>query len=77
MNIEKIYRESKGLLEGHFLLSSGKHSNIIFRVPSCLKNQKLAGKIWQKPLGGLRLRKVGIEIDTICGPRPRWYIERL
>ncbi len=42
MEIESIYREANALLEGHFILSSGKHSKFYLQSAKVLENPKLA-----------------------------------
>lgn len=40
MNIEKYYTQANALLKGHFLLSSGNHSDRIYNPPKSLRIQK-------------------------------------
>ncbi len=66
MNIEKIYKEQNALLEGHFLLSSGKHSRYYLQSAKVLENPKIAQEL-AKELAN-RIKKSGIKIDTVCSP---------
>ncbi|MCW1605397.1 orotate phosphoribosyltransferase, partial [Campylobacter jejuni] len=42
MNLEQIYKGCGAYLEGHFLLSSGKHSQFYLQSAKVLENPKLA-----------------------------------
>jgi orotate phosphoribosyltransferase len=66
MDIEKIYKESGALLEGHFLLSSGKHSPFYLQSAKVLENPKLAEKL-AKELAK-KIKEYGLNIDKICSP---------
>ena len=41
MNIEQIYKDANALLEGHFKLSSGNHSQFYLQSAKVLEDQKL------------------------------------
>jgi orotate phosphoribosyltransferase len=45
MQIEKIYKDANALLEGHFLLSSGKHSRYYLQSAKVLEDPKVAEKL--------------------------------
>jgi orotate phosphoribosyltransferase len=66
MQIEKIYKDANALLEGHFLLSSGKHSRYYLQSAKVLEDPKVAEKL------AVELAKMiqasNLEIDTICSP---------
>ena len=66
MQIEQIYKDANALLEGHFLLSSGKHSRFYLQSAKVLEDPKVAEKL------AVELAKMieayGLEIDTICSP---------
>jgi len=66
MSIEDIYKESGALLEGHFILSSGNHSNRYLQSAKVLEDPKRASKLADS-LADM-IRKSGIEIDTVCAP---------
>ncbi len=66
MNIEEIYKEANALLEGHFLLSSGKHSKFYLQSAKVLENPKTAEKLAMALAG--QIKKSGITIDTVCSP---------
>ena len=42
MDLKKIYQENQAFLEGHFLLSSGKHSQFYLQSAKVLENPKTA-----------------------------------
>lgn len=66
MNIEAIYKEAEALLEGHFILSSGNHSNRYLQSAKVLENPKRAA-ILANALADL-IREHHIDIDTVCAP---------
>jgi len=66
MDIEKIYKEAEALLEGHFILSSGNHSNRYLQSAKVLEEPKRAS-ILADALAKM-IKNSGIEIDTVCAP---------
>ncbi len=66
LNIEEIYKDAGAYLEGHFLLSSGKHSQYYLQSAKVLENPKTA-ELLAKALAEM-IQKSGIEIDTVCSP---------
>jgi len=66
LDIEKIYKDSGALLEGHFLLSSGKHSPNYLQSAKVLEDPKRA-EILAKELAK-QIKNYGLEIDTVCSP---------
>ena len=66
MQVEKIYKDANALLEGHFLLSSGKHSRYYLQSAKVLEDPKVAEQL------AVELAKMikasHLEIDTICSP---------
>ena len=66
MDIEKIYKDAGALLEGHFLLSSGKHSPNYLQSAKVLEDPKRA-EILAKELAK-EIQKSGLAIDTVCSP---------
>lgn len=66
MQVEKIYKDANALLEGHFLLSSGKHSRYYLQSAKVLEDPKVAEQL------AIELAKMinasHLEIDTICSP---------
>ena len=66
MNIEQIYRDCGAYLEGHFLLSSGNHSQFYLQSAKVLEEPKTANMLAAK-LANM-IQKAGIEVDSICSP---------
>jgi orotate phosphoribosyltransferase len=66
LNIEEIYRKAGAYLEGHFLLSSGKHSQFYLQSAKVLEDPKTA-ELLATELAKM-IRNSGIEIDTVCSP---------
>ncbi len=66
MNIKKIYMDANALLEGHFKLSSGNHSQFYLQSAKVLENPKTA-KLLADELAK-QIRASGVKIDTVCAP---------
>ncbi|CZE46193.1 orotate phosphoribosyltransferase [Campylobacter geochelonis] len=66
MDIEKIYKENGAYLEGHFLLSSGNHSQFYLQSAKVLENPNLASELADE-LAKI-IAKNGVEFDTVCAP---------
>ncbi|MCF6339773.1 MAG: orotate phosphoribosyltransferase [Sulfurimonas sp.] len=66
MNIKQIYINSDALLEGHFKLSSGNHSQFYLQSAKVLENPKTA-KALADALAQ-QIKKSGLNIDTVCAP---------
>ncbi len=66
MNVEKIYRDANALLEGHFLLSSGNHSQFYLQSAKVLEDPKVAETL-AKELAS-QIKKSNLKIDTVCSP---------
>lgn len=66
MNIEQIYRDCGAYLEGHFLLSSGNHSQFYLQSAKVLEEPKTANMLAAK-LAEM-ITESGVEADSICSP---------
>jgi orotate phosphoribosyltransferase len=66
MDIKKIYMDSDALLEGHFKLSSGNHSQFYLQSAKVLENPKTA-KLLADALAH-EIKKSGLKVDTVCAP---------
>jgi len=66
MDVENIYKEAEALLEGHFILSSGNHSNRYLQSAKVLEDPKRA-KLLADALAKM-IQESGIEVETICAP---------
>ena len=66
MDVKKIYMDADALLEGHFKLSSGNHSQFYLQSAKVLENPKTA-KLLADALAK-QIKDSGLEIDTVCAP---------
>ena len=66
MDIAQVYKDAGALLEGHFLLSSGKHSPFYLQSAKVLENPKVAGAL-AKELA-LQISRAKLHIDCVCSP---------
>lgn len=66
MNLEQIYKENHALLEGHFLLSSGKHSKFYLQSAKVLESPKLAARLCEE-LAAV-IGEAQLEFDSVCSP---------
>jgi len=66
MNVEQVYKDSKALLEGHFLLSSGNHSQYYLQSAKVLEDPKTA-KLLAQSLAD-QIKQSGIKVDAVCSP---------
>ncbi len=64
MNIEKILLERKAILRGHFLLSSGLHSDTYFEKFRILEDPKLTEKLISEVVDRLK----SLNPDIVVGP---------
>lgn len=62
--ILEILKKSEALLEGHFLLSSGKHSNRYVQCAKVLKNPAYAAEVLEPVVAQVK----DLAIDIIVGP---------
>ncbi len=66
INVREIYEKYKALLKGHFLLSSGKHSEYYLQSARVLEYPEVAEKL-AKALAK-QINESGIKVDTVCSP---------
>ena len=66
MQIEKIYKDANALLEGHFLLSSGKHSRYYLQSAKVLEDPKVAEQLAVELAKMIQAYNLGV--ITICSP---------
>lgn len=66
MNLEKIYRDCGAFLQGHFLLSSGNHSEFYLQSAKVLEDPKTATLLATEL--AQQIKDYGIEVDTVCSP---------
>ena len=65
-DVEKAYKDANALLEGHFLLASGNHSNRYLQSAKVLEYPKKASLLTDAL--AQMIRSHGIEVDTVCAP---------
>lgn len=66
MDIKSIYMNANAMLEGHFKLSSGNHSQYYLQSAKVLEDPKTA-KLLADALA-MKIQENGIAIDTVCAP---------
>lgn len=66
MNLESVYRDAGAYLEGHFLLSSGNHSQFYLQSAKVLENPALAGKLADELFDVIK--NAGISFESVCSP---------
>ncbi len=66
MDIKKIYMDANALLEGHFKLSSGNHSQYYLQSAKVLEDPKTATMLATEL--AKQIKASGLEIDTVCAP---------
>lgn len=65
-DVEKAYKDANALLEGHFLLASGNHSNRYLQSAKVLEYPKKASLLTDAL--AQMIKSHGIEVDTVCAP---------
>jgi orotate phosphoribosyltransferase len=66
IDVEQIYKDSNALLEGHFKLSSGNHSQFYLQSAKVLEDPKRA-KLLATELAK-QIKEAGLEVDAVCSP---------
>lgn len=66
MNLEKIYTDAGAYLKGHFLLSSGNHSQFYLQSAKVLENPELASKLANELFS--LIKSANIDFDSVCSP---------
>ena len=66
LDIKKMFIESKALLEGHFVLSSGLHSGFYMQSARVLQNPKTA-ELFGRMIAS-EIKKMNIETDIVVSP---------
>jgi orotate phosphoribosyltransferase len=65
-NLEEIYRNAGAYLEGHFLLSSGKHSQFYLQSAKVLEDPRTSELLARKL--AKMIKDSGVKVDTVCSP---------
>lgn len=66
MDVKKIYMDADALLEGHFKLSSGNHSQFYLQSAKVLEDPRTA-QLLARALAD-EIKASGLKIDTVCAP---------
>jgi orotate phosphoribosyltransferase len=66
MVVEQIYKDADALLEGHFKLSSGNHSQYYLQSAKVLEDPKTA-KLLAEELAK-QIKESGLKVDAVCSP---------
>jgi orotate phosphoribosyltransferase len=66
VDIKQIYMDANALLEGHFKLSSGNHSQFYLQSAKVLEDPKTATTLATEL--ATQIKASGLEIDTVCAP---------
>lgn len=64
----ELFRETGALLEGHFELRSGLHSNQFFQCALLLQYPRIAGQLCEALTARLREQVADLEVDTVIAP---------
>ncbi|MCL2243110.1 MAG: orotate phosphoribosyltransferase [Treponema sp.] len=82
-NVIELLRESQAMLEGHFLLSSGRHSDMYFQCAKLLQYPDKAQAALEQVALLIRedLKSGKLKIDIVAGPAmggiiPAWELGR-
>ena len=66
IELKQIYKDANALLEGHFLLSSGNHSQYYLQSAKVLENPKTAELLATEL--AKQINEASIKVDTVCSP---------
>lgn len=66
MDVEQAYKDANALLDGHFLLASGNHSNQYLQSAKVLEYPQKASLLTDA-LASM-IKDAGITVDTVCAP---------
>ena len=66
MDVKQIYMDANALLQGHFKLSSGNHSEYYLQSAKVLEQPKTANLL--ATALAEQIKASGLEIDTVCAP---------
>lgn len=66
LNVKQCYIDANALLKGHFLLSSGNHSDHYLQSARVLENPKIAEKLANAL--AKQILESHIEVDCVCSP---------
>ena len=68
--IKKLFQEKNALLEGHFQLTSGRHSNAYLQCALILSYPDIAEQLGQELVARVKEENAGIpvRVDVVCAP---------
>jgi orotate phosphoribosyltransferase len=66
--VYKIFEETKALLNGHFELRSGLHSNQFFQCALVLQYPRIAGQLCVALVEKMKAELKDLEVDTVIAP---------
>lgn len=66
MDVKQIYMDANALLQGHFKLSSGNHSQFYLQSAKVLEDPMRAKKLAVALAD--QINQSGLEVDTVCAP---------
>ena len=66
INITQYYKDAQALLKGHFLLSSGNHSDTYLQSAKVLENPQTA-QILAQALA-CQIQEASIKVECVCSP---------
>jgi len=66
----ELLKKSSAMLEGHFLLSSGKHSNQYFQCARLLQHPQMAEKVFENVVKKIKedIKTGKLKVDIVTGP---------
>jgi orotate phosphoribosyltransferase len=67
-DVLKLFEETGALLNGHFELRSGLHSNRFFQCALVLQYPRIAGQLCEALVEKMKLELQDLEVDTVIAP---------
>jgi len=64
----KLFEETGALLNGHFELRSGLHSNRFFQCAHLLQHPRTSGRLCEALVEKMKAEIKGLEVDTVIAP---------
>jgi orotate phosphoribosyltransferase len=64
----KLFEETEALLNGHFELRSGLHSNQFFQCALVLQYPRIAGQLCEALVEKMKAELAELEVDTVIAP---------
>ena len=64
----KLFEDTGALLNGHFELRSGLHSNRFFQCALVLQYPRIAGQLCEALVDKMKQELQGLEVDTVIAP---------